>query len=109
MYTSREFRFDPQVIMPMQFHPGPATRPENRLMLAVLEDAVDVYRTHVQLPGRRSRLLLETEEWLFSDDTSWPLSFVNVCHALGIDVDWLRGRLRSSRPAPEVPPLAAAS
>jgi len=96
-------------IMPTQFFPGPATKPENRLMLAVLEDAVDIYRKHAHLPGRRSRLVVETEEWLFSDDTSWPLSFVNVCRALGIDVDWLRGRLRASRPAPEAPALAEAS
>jgi hypothetical protein len=62
-------------------------------MLAVLEDALSIYRKFARLPGRKHRrLLLETEQWLFSDDTGWPFSFINVCHAIGIDVAWLRSR-----------------
>jgi hypothetical protein len=100
-------RLDPEAVLPAQFHAGPATRPEYRLMLAVLKDALDIHRKYAGAPGRRPRIVAETEDWLFSDDTSWPLAFVNVCHALGIDVDWLRGRLRAA--GREAPPLAAAS
>jgi hypothetical protein len=104
------FRLDPQAVMPVQFHAQPATRPENRLMLAVLEDALDIHRKYAHAPGRgRRRLVAETEAWLFSDDTGWPLSFVNVCNALGIDVDWLRGRVRRAAPPPAAPAFAHAS
>jgi hypothetical protein len=76
-----------------------ATSPEKRLMLAVLEDAVDVYRRYGHIPGgKRRRLFEETEHWLFSDDTSWPLSFVNVCHVLGIEVVRLRKELSHVSP-----------
>ena len=109
MVTSRHLGFDPEIVMPVQFHAGPATRPEYRLMLAVLKDAVDIHRRYARMPGPRRRIVAETEDWLFSDDTSWPLAFVNVCHALGIDVEWLRARLRAVEAAPEDPPLAAAS
>jgi hypothetical protein len=109
MDTSPHVEFRPESVMPVQFHAGAATRPEYRLLLAVLKDALDIHRKYASAPGRRPRIVTETEAWLFSDDTSWPLAFVNVCHALGIDVDWLRGRLRAAERAPEEPPLAAAS
>jgi hypothetical protein len=109
MDTPPRLGFDPETVMPVQFHGGPATRPEYRLMLAVLKDAIDIHRRYVRAGGPRPRIVAETEDWLFSDDASWPLAFVNVCHALGIDVDWLRGRLRAAERAPEAPPLAAAS
>ena len=69
-------------------------------MLAVLEDALGIYRKYAGVPGRRRRrLITETEQWLFSDDTGWPFSFVNVCHALGIDVALFRAQRRRPTPA----------
>jgi hypothetical protein len=111
MRAAVEPRVEPQTILPVQFHAARAARPERRLLLAVLNDALDTYRKHADLPGRRHRrLFAETEQWLFSDDVAWPFSFMNLCHALGIDADWLRRRLRSplgaTRGAP-VPPTAA--
>jgi hypothetical protein len=38
-----------------------------------------------------------TDAWLSSDDIGWPFSFVNICHALGIDPGWLRRRIREQR------------
>ena len=97
MKTVDPWRAEPYVVMPVQFHAAPATSPEKRLMLAVLDDALDIYRKHAHAPGRRwRRSVAETESWLFSDDTSWPFSFVNVCQMLGIDVDWLRMQLRQA-------------
>ena len=81
------------VMMPIQFFPlAPgANQPERRLMQAVLEDAVQCYRSLGRRTDRRSRMLFkETKDWLASDDISWPFSCVNVCHVLDIDV----GRLR---------------
>lgn len=109
MQTGADSRFGPQTVLPVQFHAERATCPEGRLLLAVLEDALGIHKTYARVPsGRHRRLVAETEEWLFSDDTSWPLSFVNVCDSLGIDVAWLRARLRgpsSGTAAHEAPPL----
>ena len=84
-------------ILPVQFHTGPAITPEHRLMAAVLEDAL-----HVALKptlGDRRSLRAQTDEWLFSDDASWPFAFVNVCDALGLDPVWLRNRVLAERSA----------
>ena len=85
-------------ILPERLPTRPTT-PEQRLVRAVLEDAVDVVldpRPH----GRRGRVLLaQTEHWLSSNEVQGPYSFVNVCHALAVDPGSLRGRLRSLRAA----------
>jgi hypothetical protein len=79
-------------------HHASEESPEKRLMRAVLEDALGIHRKYA-VPGRRRRRLVdETEEWLFSDDASWPLSFVNVCRTLGVDAARLRAEL--GRPVP---------
>jgi hypothetical protein len=66
-------------------------------MVAVLEDAVDVYR-HVRVVGRRNRnLLRETESWLRSDDRSWVFSFCSICDAFELDPRVIRATLFQER------------
>ncbi len=88
--------------------PGTPSEPEKRLMLAVLEDALDVYfryRGH----RRNRRLFRETEAWFFSDDTDWPFAYRNVCAVLGVDPVWLRRQLAAwCRHATELRALARA-
>ena len=76
-------------------------------MLAVLQDAIDVLMKHAEATEPHDRrLYLEAVEWIRSDDTEWPFSFVNACATVGIDVGrlrtelggWLRGR--ATDPAP---------
>ena len=62
-------------------------------MLAILEDGLRICSRRHRV---RRRLLDETENWIFSDDSSAPFSFVNVCHALGLDVEGLRAQVRHS-------------
>ena len=95
MPTVNDPTLEPHAVLPVQFHAAPATRPEKRLILAILKDALAIYRKYGRVPDRNhKRVFEETEQWLFSDDTSWPFSFVNLCHGLGIDVGWLRSQLR---------------
>ncbi len=97
--------FSGESILPLQFFAAPAVSPETRLLRAVLEDGLHVIRRHAASPRlRKRRVFRETVAWLRSDDVSWPFSFVNTCHALGIDPDWVRSRMR---PYTEEPAAAA--
>src|SRR5205814_10147137 len=74
------------------------------LMLAVLEDAVRcIENGRWQRRFGARRLAAEAEVWVRSDRADWPFSFLNVCEALGIDVDALRSRLLIRHPAGERP------
>ena len=106
-----------EIILPSQFFEGingeSRAQPEKRLMLAVMEDAFATFQEC--LPGltyRQRRLLKEVEEWVASEDVTWPFSFQNICAALNLDADYLRMGLRrwqarrlapQQRPAPITP------
>jgi hypothetical protein len=65
--------------------------PEKRLMAAILEDAVQVYRDHAAVRTKRDRdLLREVEAWFASDEATYPFSFLRISHELGIDPAWIR-------------------
>jgi hypothetical protein len=88
----------PDAVLPAQMSSGARwdadTSGARALMLAVFEDAVRCIEN-----GRRQRrfgvrrLAAEAEAWVGCDRADWPFSFVNVCDALGIDVDAMRSRL----------------
>jgi hypothetical protein len=90
---------EPEVVLPSQFHVrgglDASLQPEKRLMLAVMEDAVGTFQKYVWARDRAGqRLLAEVEEWFESNDIEWPYSFVNICHSLNLDVDFMRDGLR---------------
>jgi len=98
---------EPELVMPDQFFARARTDasflPEKRLMLAVLEDAVAVYRKHVHIKQAGGRTLFtEAEEWILSEDQEWPFSFVNICHQLDLDPDYIRGGLARWKQQPPV-------
>ncbi len=71
-----------------------SSQPEKRLMLAVMENAIGTFQKSIYAATRRQRRLLkETEEWIHSFDTSWPVSFENICDSLGIEAEYLRSGL----------------
>jgi len=86
---------EPEVILPEQFNTGTtldaSSQPEQRLMLAVLEEAVGTFQKYC-LANERSgqRLFVDAEDWFTSDDIEWPYSFVNICHTLDLEVDYVR-------------------
>ena len=87
-----------EIILPSQFaERGRARTPEQRLMWAVLSDALDLLLARLR-PGAlkatsRPRAIAEARAWVESDDTLWPFSFENICGALGLHPDWLRRRV----------------
>ena len=92
--------FVPDTMLPSQYFDRMARRSEyegeRRLMIAVLEDAVDVYR---KLAGardaRRQQMFRDAEEWIESDERTWIFSFQNICDVLGIEAEYLRRGLHA--------------
>ena len=65
-------------------------------MRAVLKEALLCFQKGLVHPRRRvQRLAREAEKWFFSDDDSWPFSFVSICAVLGLEPAYLRQGLRS--------------
>ena len=85
----------PDTLLPSQYfaalkRKGPH-EPERRLATAVLQDAVDCFQKHLHSRERKARqLFLDAEQWIASDDRSWPFSFENICDLLQINSDFLR-------------------
>lgn len=92
--------FQPDTLLPSQYFDRIRRRAssdgERRLMVAILEDAVDVYRKQAAARDRKRRQLFEdAEEWIESDDRAWIFSFENICDVLSIDASYLRKGLRA--------------
>jgi hypothetical protein len=67
---------------------------EQRLLLAVLEDAVHCFQTHLfaKKPHER-QLFANAEAWINSTEADWFFSFENICELLGLQASALRGAL----------------
>ncbi len=111
--------FEPDVLLPNQFFAsfrrGRVIEGEKRLMLAVLEDAVDTFRKTALAQDARGRASYhEAREWIFSNDQKWLFSFENICQTLemnscyirqGLD-NWQARQMKARQRAEEVPPQA---
>jgi hypothetical protein len=85
----------PDTLLPSQYFAilkrKGAHEPERRLVVAVLEDAVDCFQKHIHARDEKARqLFVDAEEWISSEDRSWPFSFENVCDLLQINPQYLR-------------------
>jgi hypothetical protein len=87
----------PDAILPSQFFESIGAQTfssEQRLMLAVLTDAINVLGDSRVSPNRRKRNSFnEASSWVFAKGITSPLSFDHVCDALSIDAESLRRRL----------------
>jgi len=80
-----------------QWWPRRSLRPEQRLMCAVLEEAlIELAGTRVAAPSpwRAHRNRQELLAWFASPDRSWPFSFENICDAIDLDPAQVRAGLR---------------
>ncbi len=96
--------FEPDILLPNQyfaaFRRGRAVEGERRLMLAVLEDAVDSYRKYaLARDPREQACFLEAREWFVSTDRSWLFAFENICDVLEMNAEYLRTGLDKWRRA----------
>jgi hypothetical protein len=66
-----------------------------RIMLAVLEDAINCYQENIfAVSKKRLQLFKEAEDWFMNDDASWIFSFVSICSILNLEPDYFRLGIR---------------
>ena len=91
--------FEPDTLLSTQYFGNLRRKtllePEKRLMLAILEDAINCYQDNLLAKGRAGRLFKEAEEWILEKGSDWIFSFKNICETLGFNPEYVRqGLLR---------------
>ena len=85
------------IILPSQYFGAMGTNglcSEQRLMLAVLVDAINILQGWHRLgSARKRRAFAEAGQWVNTRGTGYPFAFDSICDALGIDSEVLRERL----------------
>ena len=87
--------FEPDILTTYQFskvfREKPHFGPEERLMFAVLTDAVECFQKYLGANSRRCRALFsDAEAWINSKESRWPYSFEHICEMLHISPSYLR-------------------
>src|SRR5258705_3836254 len=86
----------PDAILPSQFFESVGARTfssEQRLMLAVLADAINLLGSTDSSNLRKRNSFNEASSWVFASGITSSLSFHRVCDALGLNAERLRRRL----------------
>jgi hypothetical protein len=87
----------PDVLLPSQFFGSARAQTfssEQRLMLAVLTDAINILGDYRVSPNQRKwKSFNEVSFWVFGSGITGPMSFDHVCDALGVNAEALRRRL----------------
>ena len=92
--------FEPDTLVSAQYFGNlrriTTLEPEKRLLMAILEDAVNCFQDNVLAETSKAKKLFdEAEEWVLAEGGDWIFSFPNVCEHLGINPDYVRrGLLR---------------
>jgi len=91
--------FVPDTLLPIQYFEAMRRKHllpgEKRLVLSVLEDAVECFMKYLDSSTKKGqRLFRDAEVWITLEDKKWMFSFDNVCETLDIDPDYLRRGLR---------------
>ena len=94
--------FEPHTILPEQYFTrlqrGSVWSGEQRLMAAILEDAVAVSSKPVAPSTSKARhVLRETLRWLRCNDRTWTFSFLRICETLDLDPSAIRRAIRILR------------
>lgn len=106
--TNTEDRYggflQPDAILPAQFFQSLRSKSqfdgERRLMIAVLEDAVNCFMKQLHATDPKARqLYTDAEEWIAADDRTWFFAFDNVCETLDLNPEYVREGLFKWRAA----------
>lgn len=80
---------------------------EQRLMAAILEDALRVIGCGRRRTPKERRLARQAERWLDDDDSRYVFSFLNVCDVLQLD-PWAIRMVAHGLTIPPIPEAAVA-
>jgi len=91
--------FEPDTLLPIQYFEAMRRKHllegEKRLILSVLEDAVDCFMKCIDsATNKGQRLFRDADEWINLEDKRWVFSFDNVCEMLDINAEYMRAGLR---------------
>jgi transposase-like protein len=91
--------FEPDTLLPIQYFEAMRRKHllegEKRLILSVLEDAVECYMKCIDATSNKGqRLFREADEWINLEDKHWVFSFDNVCDMLDINPEYMRRGLK---------------
>jgi hypothetical protein len=94
--------FEPHTLLPVQYFTrlqrGTAWSGEQRLMAAIMEDAVAVCSKSAPPKTSKERhVLRETLRWVRSNDRTWTFSFLRICETLDLDPSAIRRGIRVLR------------
>ena len=83
-------------LLPSQyFGPQRKQAPEQRLMIAVLHDALDCLKKYRFAATDRDRQIFnEAKQWFLTQEATWPYSFECICGVLDLDSNAIRERLQ---------------
>ena len=105
--------FEPHIVLPVQYFTrlqrSAVWTGEQRLMAAVLEDAVAVCsKQGIPKTSKGRQILRETLRWLRSNDRKWTFSFLRICEHLDLSPSAIRRGIRILR-GEEIPEPIRAS
>jgi hypothetical protein len=86
-------------ILPSQLPSPSGWGPEKKLAAAVLGGALIEIRDHCHDANHR-RKVADDLQWVHSDDTAWPYSFVRLCELFALEPAYVRRVVRGWKDAP---------
>src|ERR1700730_13206463 len=91
--------FEPDTLLPIQYFEAMRRKHllegEKRLILSVLEDAVECFMKCIDSSTNKGqRLFRDADEWINLEDKRWGFSFDNGCDMLDINAEYMRAGLR---------------
>jgi len=91
--------FEPDTLLPIQYFEAMRRKHllegEKRLVLSVLEDAVECFMKCIDsATNKGQRLYRDADEWISLEDKQWVFSFDNVCDMLDINPEYMRRGLK---------------
>jgi len=97
------YLFQPDTMLPSQYYAAAlrrkgALKPERRLIIAVLQDAIECYQKNLfAREGKARQLFADAEEWIDSGDRTHYFSYENLCEILDMNPEFVRRGLHQWR------------
>jgi hypothetical protein len=87
--------FEPDILLPIQYFASLQRKKyrcgEHRLLVAILQDAVECFQKHIHArDSKRRQLYVDAEVWICAEEDEGPFSFNNIGELLGMNPEYIR-------------------